>query len=76
MKPDYMPGYRLHAAAARCGQFDGSDALQQLRDAIVYIPPPEKPRMKSLRGNPLTAFGWSAVAALTFLAIAIVWVIL
>lgn len=63
--PDYMPGYRLHAMAARCGQFDGSEALQALRDSLAYLPPPEKPQMKALRGNPLPLRSWAILVAVT-----------
>lgn len=75
MKPDYMPGYRLHAYASRCGQFDGSEALQALLDSLPYIPPPERPQMKALRGNPLPLRSWAILASFAIAATVLAWVI-
>jgi len=71
----YMPGYKLHALARRVGQFDQSPALQELLDSLAYIPPAEKPKMKALRGNPLTPLGWSVVAGVVIaLCMVTLWV--
>lgn len=73
MTTKYLPGYRLHVYANRVGQFDGSAALEALLASLPYIPQPERQKMKPLRGNPLTPFGWLIVAGvLTMFAIAIV----
>jgi len=68
----YLPGYRLHIYANRVGQFDGSAALEALLASLPYIPQPERPKMKSLRGNPLPLRSWvivASVAALIVIAI-------